>query len=226
MAKNTPFGFTQKSFAFLEDLEENNDKTWFDDNRSVFDEKLKQPFEALLADLSDRLEDADLPLRGSSKTMFRMNRDVRFSKDKRPYKTSVSGVLTRDGTKGASGPLLYVELSADGGFTGTGLHKLSPTELQPIRTRMVKEPQVFDGVKGALASADRSLETSDQLTAMPRGFEPYAEHRHADAIRLKSLLISEPLPKSAWLSGDVADRVEQLARDAMPLLRFCRDALA
>ena len=225
MTGSAEFGFTQKSFGFLSELEDNNEKAWFDNNRPVFEVKLKAPFEALLADLTERLRGADLPLKGSAKTMFRMNRDVRFSKDKRPYKTSVSGLLTPDGTKKSKGPLLYIELSADGGFTGTGLHKLSPSELKPIRERMAEDPQVFDGVKGALASAGRSLETSDQLTAMPRDFEDLADHRHADAIRLKSLLVSEELPKSAWQSGDVADQIEKLARDAMPLLRFCRDAI-
>jgi len=226
MANSVGFGFAQKSFTFLKGLEDNNDKAWFDENRSVFEEKLKHPFEALLRDLTARLEEEDLPLRGSAKTMFRMHRDVRFSNDKRPYKTSVSGLLTADGTKAATGPLLYIELSGDGGFAGTGLHKLSPGALQPIRRRMVEEPQVFDGVRGALASADRSLETGDRLIAMPRGFEEFSEHRHADSIRLKSLLVSEQLPKSAWLSGDVAERIEKLARDVMPLLRFCREAIS
>jgi uncharacterized protein (DUF2461 family) len=114
-------------------------------------------------------------------------------------------------------------MDANGGFTGTGWHNLAPNALMPFRTAMVDAPEAFDAVRKALSKADRSFAFDNSLTAMPRGFEAHDDHRHSDVIKLKSLLLSEDLPKVAFTSGDVVNRVEKLARDAMPFLIWGRD---
>lgn len=215
-------GFTEKSFAFFEELAENNNKEWFHDHKPDFQTYVEEPFLDLLEALTERLEDADVPLRGNPKTKFRMNRDVRFSEDKSPYKTSIAAVLTPSGTKQESGGLLYVHMDANGGFTGTGWHNLAPKALKPFRAAMVEDAEGFDKVRKSLSDADRQFANDNSLTAMPRGFEDYDDHRHAEAIKLKSILISEDLPKVAFTSGDVVERVEKLARDAMLFLSWGR----
>jgi uncharacterized protein (TIGR02453 family) len=220
------YGFSEKSFAFFEGLSENNNKEWFNAHKSDFHDYVEGPFLGLLEALTERLSDAVIPLRGNPKTKFRMNRDVRFSDDKSPYKTSIAAVLTPSGTKEESGGLLYVQMDANGGFTGTGWHNLAPNALMPFRTAMVDAPEAFDAVQTALAKAGRRLADDNCLTAMPRGFEPYHDHRHSASIRLKSLLLSEELAKTAFTSGDVVDRVEKLARDAMPFLLWGRSISA
>lgn len=75
-------------------------------------------------------------------------------------------------------------------------------------------------MRHALAKRDRGLRGRRRLTAMRRGFEDHAEHRHADAIRLTSLSVAEDLPKVAFTSGGMVDRVERLAFDAMPFLEW------
>lgn len=217
------YGFTAKSFEFLEGLSENNDKDWFHDHKKDFETYVRAPFLDLLEALSERLSDAEVPLRGNPKTVFRMNRDVRFSEDKSPYKTSIAAVLTPSGTKQEAGGLLYVHMDRTGGFAGTGWHKLAPKALRPFRSAMIEDAEAFDAVRASLSKAGRVLAKGDSLTAMPRGFEDHDDHRHADAIRLKSLLLSEDLPKVAFISGDVVDRVETLARDAMPFLAWGQD---
>lgn len=219
-------GFTAKSFEFLDGLAKNNDREWFNNHKGDFEAYVREPFLDLLDALTERLADADVPLRGNPKTVFRMNRDVRFSNDKSPYKTSIAAVLTPSGTKQEEGGLLYVHMDRTGGFAGTGWHNLAPKALKPFREAMVEEPERFDTVRSALSKADRAFATDNSLTAMPRGFEEHDDHRHADAIRLKSLLVSEELPKSAFTSGDVVDRVERLARDAMPFLAWGRGIAA
>jgi len=214
------FGFTAKSFEFLEGLSANNEREWFNANKATFKGKLEAPFLELLETLSERLSDALYPLSGGKATMFRMNRDVRFSDDKRPYKTSVSGLLTPSGTKNETGGLVYIELNPSGGLAAAGYYKLSPKELSPIRTAMIKRADEFDGVLADLKAAGRSLDFEDQLSAMPKGFTDHSEHRHAGFVRLKSLIIRQDLPKTAWLSDDGAHRIEAFARDAMPLFAF------
>ncbi|APE26904.1 DUF2461 domain-containing protein [Aurantiacibacter gangjinensis] len=216
-------GFTQKSFDFSDDLADNNHKEWFHGHQETFEEYVEQPFLELLSELSKRLSDSPVPLRGSAETMFRMNRDVRFTKDKSPYKTSISAVLTPSGTKQENGGLLYVQMGRDGGFCGAGWYKLDAGELKPFRKAMVKDAEAFDDVLAGLEKADRSLTSEESLTAMPRGFEEHSEHRHADHLKLKSLLVSEDLPKTAFNRGESIDRIADLASDAMPFLKWGRE---
>ena len=90
----TGSGFTERSFGLLRELRENNETAWFHEHREQFRQYLLEPFEQLLEEASDRLAASDHPLRGGRRTMFRLNRDVRFSADKSPYTCQVSGLLT------------------------------------------------------------------------------------------------------------------------------------
>lgn len=218
-------GFTKASFDFLADLSDNNEKVWFDENKSTYETSLKAPFERLLENLSDRLSDADVPMQGSKKTMFRMHRDIRFSKDKRPYKTNTGALMTPDGRKNAKAPILYLHMDAGGGFAAAGFYKFKASDLEPIRQRMLDKANEFDAVLSGLEKAGLSLTRTDPLKGMPRGFKDAETHRHADKLQLKSLIVELDLPKSVWTSGDVTDQVETFARNAMPLLRFGQAAL-
>ncbi len=217
-------GFTAKSFDFLDGLADNNDRDWFNAHRDTFRSHVEGPFLDLVADLTDRMADCDVPLRGGPRTMFRMNRDVRFAKDKSPYKTSVSAVLTPSGTKSEAGGLLYVQMDRTGGFAATGWHQLDATALGPFRDAMVSDADGFAAVRDGLSRTGRALSGENSLTTMPRGYAEHDDHRHADAIRLKSLIVAEDLPKVAFTSGDAGGRVADLVRDAMPFLAWGRHA--
>jgi uncharacterized protein (TIGR02453 family) len=212
--------FDVGSFAFLEDLAANNDRDWFTANKGVFATRLERPFIHLLETLSHRLQDAPRPITGGKATLFRMNRDVRFSEDKRPYKTNLSGLLTPSGSKKEAGGIVYVHIDATGGFAAAGYYGLSPAELGPIRDAMIARAGEFARIKADLAKAGRDFDRSDSLTGMPKGFADQADHPHAAEIRLKSLILREDMGRDVWLSGEVIDRIEALARDAMPLLAF------
>lgn len=215
-------GFTTRSFAFLEDLAAHNDRDWFTTHKGAFEEDLRLPFLDLLERLTERLQGAEVALRGNPKTLFRMNRDVRFSKDKSPYRTSLSALMTPSGTKSEGDGLLYLTIDAAGGFAAGGWYGLSSAALRPWRMSMVERPGDWDALLRTLSEAGRTLDRADALSAMPRGFEPHADGPDAEIVRLKSLIVREDLPKAAWTSGDVVGRVERLARDAMPLLAFGR----
>ncbi|MEO1313726.1 MAG: DUF2461 domain-containing protein, partial [Pseudomonadota bacterium] len=201
-------GFTQESFRFLDNLAENNNRDWFHAHKATFKTLLETPFANLLEALSNRLEDAPRPLMGSKKTMFRMNRDVRFSEDKRLYKTHVSGLLTPSGTKSEFAGIYYLHLDTNGGTLAVGFYRQSPKQLAPIRKAMIERSEDFAEVLDQLKAAGLMLEQSDKLTAMPRGFEAHADHPHADYVRLKSLVCREDLTIETWISGDVIDKAE------------------
>lgn len=104
--------FTPKSFDLLERLESNNEKAWYNEHRKEIDTYIRKPFALALAlELAtERLEDTEVPLAGGAKTMFRQNRDIRFSKDKSPYSTHVSGLLTPSGCKAEKDGVVYIHL--------------------------------------------------------------------------------------------------------------------
>lgn len=152
--------------------------------------------------------------------MFRMHRDVRFSKDKSPYKTSVGGLLTPSGTKKESQGLCYLHLAVGGGFVATGFYRLATDHLVQIRRRIAADPQAFGEVMEGLRRTGRTLSREDSLKRMPRGFEDQADRPFADALKLKSFIVSENLSEAAWLDGDVVRRAARLVGDTAPLLTF------
>jgi len=108
-------GFAPADLAFLSNLAARNERDWFIANRAVYDEVLKPALGALIADASTTCAARGLPLGGDpNKSQFRIHRDVRFSKNKSPYKTHLSAVLTRDGLKMSPG-MAYIHIEPEGG---------------------------------------------------------------------------------------------------------------
>lgn len=126
-------GFAAADLAFLTGLAAHNDRDWFTANRAIYDQRLKPTLAALIDALNVAFAARDLPLAGDpKKSVFRIHRDVRFSKDKRPYKTHVSATLTRDGQKLSPG-LVYVHIEPEGGpapaFDPETIDPLDPSTL-------------------------------------------------------------------------------------------------
>lgn len=138
MPKNDPSlsdfaGFSARDLGFLTGLAANNDKAWFTQHRAAYDEGLKPAMGGLIAALNTEFAARDLPFVGDAKkNILRIHRDVRFSKDKRPYKTHVAASLTREGLKMAPG-MVYVHVEPEGGsapaFDPETIDPLDPSTL-------------------------------------------------------------------------------------------------
>lgn len=220
----TELNFTPKSFDLLEGLAANNDKAWYEEHRKDFEAYLRQPFAEVLEQATAGLSETDVPLMGGPKTMFRQHRDIRFSKDKSPYSTHVSGVLTPSGTKAEKEGLVYVHLDSSGGFVACGFYQLKPTDLGPIRDRILEKPEEFAGVLKDLEAAGFSLSDENKLTTMPRGYKEYEGHEYADYLKLKSFMVQIHLGRGAWLDGDIVDCIVGYAKSCASLLAFGRAA--
>src|SRR3954468_22008212 len=115
-------GFGKDAFGFFRALKFHQDKAWFEDNRTIYEEQVLAPLTALLADLSTAFAKKKIPLRADGKkSVFRIYRDVRFAKDKSPYKTHAGAVMTRSGGKMEPG-ILYIHVDPDGCFAAAGFH--------------------------------------------------------------------------------------------------------
>ncbi|WP_376090842.1 DUF2461 domain-containing protein [Roseomonas sp. CCTCC AB2023176] len=222
-----PFeGFAPDGFAFLTELAERQDRTWFNDNRHRYEAALRDPMAALLAALSDDLAARKIPLRADPKrSVFRIHRDVRFSRDKSPYKTHIGATLTRDGSKMADG-LLYLHVDPAAPFAAAGFYQPAPPELDAIRQAVAGEPAAFRRMLTALSKSGLALSPDeDAAKRTPRGFETVEAPDLLDALRRKSFIVRRPLTRDELSRPGLVTAMTDFAAAAMPLLRFGWKAL-
>ena len=212
--------FSENTFQYLEELELNNNRDWFIANKNRLEQEVRGPFASLLETLSDLLSENGLSLHGGPKTMFRMNRDVRFSNDKSPYKTFVSGLLTKTGTKDISTGLVYLHLDSRGGFVVSGLYQPPTERLYELRTSMIKKHSEFAATLSSLRMAGLELDSTDATKNMPRGFSEFADHEHSESLKLKNIMIRRDLKRSEWWKPGFDTEVVQFAMASRPILEF------
>lgn len=140
--------FDDSFTRFLVNLKKYNDREWFNKNKNVYEEKVKQPFEQLVGDLIARMEKLHpgfhLELKDS---IFRLNRDIRFSKDKSPYKTYVSAVIGPGGRKNMADPGMYLQLEAKSLMIFEGVYMPQKEPLSKIRAAIMDQPDRVEKLK-------------------------------------------------------------------------------
>lgn len=213
-------GFSPDTLNFLKALGFHQSREWFEENRALYLSAFKEPLEAYVAAASDACRARKLPLRGDPRrATFRLNRDVRFSKDKSPYKTNGGCVLTRTGLKGSPG-IVYTHISPEGCFFAAGFYHPEPPQLLAMRTAIAARPQRFLGVQQKLAAKGLELWDREALTRNPQAFRDVDE-RIEYAVRFRNYLVRRPFEDALLLDGpQMTAAVAAFARDALPLLQF------
>lgn len=219
-------GFGRRALPFFTALAFHQNKAWFDENRSLYESDVVEPMVALLDDLTARFAKARIPLKANGKkSMFRIHRDVRFSKDKSPYKTHAGATMTRSAGKMEQG-LLYLHISPEGCFAAAGFHMPEAADLAKLRKAIAAgKGKAFRAMTSALAKGKLKLGEEDQVSRMPRGFEAEKGGPLDGALRLKSFLVEIPLADRLITMPKMADTVFDFARRARPLLDFGWKAL-
>jgi uncharacterized protein (TIGR02453 family) len=141
-----PFlGFSKESLDFLKKLKSKrcNNKEWFDKNRDIYEEYVKNPIRSLLDNLSAELKKVDERIVVSPKSVFRINRDIRFKKDKTPYKSHVSAAITYDRIKTPELPLFYFHLSSDEFFFAAGQYSTDNNLINKLRRNIIRKEENF-----------------------------------------------------------------------------------
>ena len=171
--------------------------------------------------MAGELARRELPLEGDGKrSLFRIHRDVRFSRDKRPYKTAAGTVWFRQGGGKGSPGVLYFHLAPGRCFAAAAFYLPDPEALDAIREALRVRPEAFRAVRDGLARTGLELSVEGQLSRMPRGFEDLRGTEMADAIRLRSFIVSRPVCNEDAASPALVGQVAAMAADALPLLRF------
>jgi uncharacterized protein (TIGR02453 family) len=221
-----PFaGFGSGALPFFETLAANQTRDWFQAHKDVYENEVRVPFLALVDALSFAFAAHDIPLAGDPKrSLFRIHRDVRFSKDKSPYKTNAGAVITRDGSKDSPG-LLYIQVGGTGSFTGVGFYGLEPKDLGVVRRAIADDPDRWLAVRAELNAAGLDFSMGSALARLPKGFEALAGSPVEGDLKLRNLIVSRPIAADRLQDAALIDDIVAFAAAGLPLLRFGWSAL-
>jgi uncharacterized protein (TIGR02453 family) len=212
--------------AFLADLAENNRREWFEEHRAEY-QALREQFTAFVGELIERTADFDERVRWKDpkECLFRIYRDVRFSNDKSPYKTTFSAYVSEQNRRGAP-PGYYLEVDEKGVMMAAAGIWLPPADvLARLRASLAEHPERFEKVLRArgFRRAFGGLQ-GDRLTRPPRGYTaetPLIEH-----VKRKSYIVWRETDARALSHEDALAYVAGSFRTARPLVEWVRGVLA
>ena len=215
-----------KLFRFLSDLEENSNRDWFEENRDRFEGDLREPLLGFIEDFSEHLEKISPHFvadpRKSGGSLFRIFRDVRFSKDKTPYKTN-AGIHFRDErAKDAYAPGFYLHLDPKESFVGVGIwHPDAPTAKR-IRESIVERPGAWKRATGGVLGKSFTLE-GDSLKRPPRGL--HKDHPLIEDLKRKDLIDVTDISKKQLFATDFMDTFAETCRSPKGFVKFLTEAV-
>jgi uncharacterized protein (TIGR02453 family) len=218
-----PFpGFRQEAFDFLRALAQNNERDWFKPRKDVYEDEVLWPFRCLVADVTREARAQGVPLAGDpASAIFRIYRDTRFSKDKRPYKTHAGAFLTRTGDREVHGGGFYIHVEPGQCFLGAGSWRPEPKVLRRWRTCIAADPATFLDMAARLEAAGLAFECDGELLKRhPAGFDVDPDAPVAPYLRWKSFLATRRVADDALQDPGFTHAVVQTMRDALPLLEY------
>jgi uncharacterized protein (TIGR02453 family) len=217
-------GFSADALQFLRDLAANNDRAWFQPRKADYERLLKEPLEELCASLGDRFARLDVPLQADPvRSPFRIYRDVRFSKDKSPYKTYVSASFPWIGEgRGVGG---YFSLSPGDAYVGGGMWHPEPARLAAWRSAIADRPRaVHAALRDAAFVATFGEVEGERLKRVPSGFP--SDHPDAELIKLKDVTFGRRLTDGEVTSAELPDTLAAALATGMPLMRLLANLAA
>jgi uncharacterized protein (TIGR02453 family) len=219
-------GFSAEGLRFLRDLALNNDPVWFKPRRDEYEALVRGPMLALVADLLTLAADRQLPVTGEpAKAVFRVYRDVRFSKDKRPYKTHCGASLSRTGAKLAPG-LFYIHIEPGGCFVAAGFWHPEPPVAEKVRQRILAEPVRFLKVVRGLDAKGMPIEPDEEgAKRLPRGCEAGRGTAVEPFLKQRNLIARHALSDADVGSATLPALLLERYAAARPLLDFGWDAI-
>ena len=222
-------GFKPDAVRFLLELRANNERAWFQSRKSEFERLLKEPLEALCAAVGERFVARRIPLLADVRSPFRIYRDMRFSKDKLPYKTHVAASFAWAGDgapKGLQGKAEqahgaggYFHFGPDEAWVGGGLWRPERPLIEAWRSLVTKEPkrlhQAIDAP--AFTRAFGQLD-GDRLLRVPPGYPP--DHPDAELLKLKDVTFGRRLASNEVMSRDLPEILADALAIGVPVMRL------
>lgn len=223
--------FTPATLRFFRGLARNNNKAWFESHRPVYESEVRQPMRDLVEELDARFPRFAPEICGDPKrSMFRINRDIRFSMDKSPYKTnagcwfyhrSASGRVGSEANEGSAG--YYFHLQPGKSFLGAGLWMPPRPQLNKLRDAMAEDPDAFIRVVKSLPKRFGGLDDDAVLKRMPRGYGE--DHPAAKWLRYQSFTTGRAVTDSRVTGAKLPAILERDFEALLPLVRWLNGAL-
>jgi len=216
-------GFTKEFTAFFDGLKKNNSKTWFDAHRQAYERDVKAPAAEFVTALGKQLKNIAPNIQAIpkvNKSLFRLNRDVRFSPDKSPYKTNL-GILFWEGhRKRMECTGFYFHVEGRNLIMAAGMHMFPKHLVEPYRGAVVDKSLGSQLARAVKAVTGKGYEVGGaHYKRIPRGYDP--EHKNAAFLLHNGLyaLVEEPLP-DAFFSADLVDHAYKHCRNMAPVHRW------
>jgi uncharacterized protein (TIGR02453 family) len=222
-----PRHFTPATYSFLRDLAANNDRDWFAANKERYLDKVQEPALQFITDFGPRLArisphfTADARVVGGS--LFRIHRDIRFSKDKTPFKENTGVQFRHEAAKDAHAPGYYLHIEPAGTFVGVGLWRPETAVAYRIRDHIASRPDTWKKAAHGKAFRETFALGGESLVNPPRGFDP--DRPFIEDLKRKDFIASTPLTQKVVTSEDFIDQFDALCRTTTPFMRFLCEAV-
>lgn len=217
------------TLRFLKNLKKNNNKPWFDTNRKEY-EAAKADFAAFIQSVIVKHGQKDPLIKDliAKDCMFRINRDIRFSKDKSPYKTNFGASINKGGRKAFDAAGYYFHLEPGKSFVGGGIYMPMPEHLKKVRQEIDYNLKDFKKIlsakkfKTVYGDLDKSTEFS--LSRVPKGYEP--DNPAAEYLKLKSYIAMTRISDADLISADLVKKTISAFEALHPLINFLNRSLS
>lgn len=216
------------TIKFLKDLKKNNNKPWFDANRKQY-ETAKADFANFIQIVINQhgKKDASIKSIVAKDCMFRINRDVRFAKDKSPYKSNFGASINKGGRKGENSAGYYFHLEPGGSFTGGGIWMPMPEELKKVRQEIDYNFATFKKIIAAknfkTIYGDLSKNAEYTLSRVPKGYE--ADNPAAEYLKMKSFVAMIKISDASLTSKDLVKQTVAAFEALQPMIDFLNAAM-
>ena len=219
--------FSPALFAFLRDLREHNDRDWFQANKGRYEDDVREPALEFVSDLAPALREISPHFvadpRPSGGSLFRIHRDIRFSRDKSPYKTHVGISFRHERGKDAHAPVFYLHLEPRSSFVGVGIWRPDGSSLRRIRDALVADPDRWRRVTGEESFSSVFRLEGERLKRPPAGYDP--DHPLIEDLKRKDFIAAAGLGDRTVASAGFLDEYADLCRRGAPFVRFLCDAV-
>jgi uncharacterized protein (TIGR02453 family) len=217
---------TPKTFRFLTDLAKNNNREWFAENKDRFEGDLREPLLGFIEDFSEHLEKLSPRFEANARkvggSLFRIFRDVRFSKDKSPYKTNAGVHFRHERAKDVHAPGYYLHLDPKESFIGIGIWHPDTATQKQIREAIVDHPQAWKRAIGGKFAKSFTLE-GDSLKRPPAGFPP--DHPMIEDLKRKDFIAVADVSRKELCATDFMKAFAKTCASANPFMKFLAEAV-
>lgn len=222
-----PFlGYPKAGIDFLRKLKRNNNRQWFERHKEEFETDVKLPMQSIIASLQPYFDSFAPQFDINPKrSLFRIYRDIRFSKDKTPYKTHVAAhFVLRGKPKGVEGSGFYLHIEPGEIFLGGGIYMPDNDQLKSIRRAIVERSKEFLMIVHNKSFVRRFKKIEgDKLQRVPRGYD--AEHPMAEWLKLKQFFVGVEWKEDKCLKKSFVEEIAKVYQEATPFVLFLNDAM-